>query len=123
MLRTFLPVLALFGALSSTSAASNRTIDDQTGDSVTGARPVYQPAADWKYGPDCSGCFIGTQTQLDKGKVFAGSWHDVTAGPGNVMNVTLSFTGASCLSVPSATLPSDREGDRHGDLHFLHHSE
>jgi hypothetical protein len=85
--------LGLFGSVAAT--ATNRTIDDQTGDAVTGLLPVY--SGSWNYGPMCTGC----QVQPNGTYAYGRSWHDATAGvsPANVTNhptVTLSFNGACC---------------------------
>jgi hypothetical protein len=78
-----------------------RIIDDQYGDSVTGAHPVYSPLDRWTYGPNCTACNIG-QSQyvvLDKSEIYNGSWHDGTLKPGAPpMNITLSFTGEHAVS-------------------------
>jgi hypothetical protein len=99
MLRAVLSVLTLLSVLSPTLAVpQNRTIDDQRGDAVTGFMPVYQPAKGWSFGPECPTCFINAQKHVDTADIFDGTWHDTTAGPGDVKNVTLSFTGAFSLS-------------------------
>ena len=49
--------LLIFNHVRSAAAlAVNRTIDDQFGDSVTGALPVYSPENIWTQGNQCS-CF------------------------------------------------------------------
>ncbi|KAH9917970.1 uncharacterized protein B0H18DRAFT_1033057 [Fomitopsis serialis] len=72
---------------------TNRTIDDHYGDSFTGALPLYTnlPGWEWNYGPECPACTL----QLDKAKVFMGSWHDTTLLPNAVGAnvVSMSFTG------------------------------
>ena len=75
-----------------TGTATNRTIDDNYGDSATGAKPTYSDG--WNYGPDCPGCFV----QPVVGETFDKSWHDVTASPSDPAprNVTLTFTG-TCM--------------------------
>ncbi|KAH9934657.1 uncharacterized protein B0H18DRAFT_977597 [Fomitopsis serialis] len=72
------------------AAATNRTIDDHYGDSVTGRLPMYESQG-WSYGPACSGCLA--QPAADK--TFAGTWHDTTTNrPNDVAHtVTLLFNG------------------------------
>jgi hypothetical protein len=76
--------------LCASAGPSNRTIDDETGDAVTGAMPVYQPADQWNYGPDCSTCHV----QPEPSRVHGNSWHDTTVHVGEIRNITLTFTGA-----------------------------
>jgi hypothetical protein len=47
----------------------NVTIDDQNGDSVTGAVPSYSPGNKWQQGSQCPGCFA----QPDPQQTFDGS--------------------------------------------------
>ncbi|KZT06161.1 uncharacterized protein LAESUDRAFT_200167 [Laetiporus sulphureus 93-53] len=69
---------------------TNRTIDDEYGDSVTGLMPLYQGG--WNYGPHCSGCYIQPDTLL----VFDRTWHDTTTHPADpVASVTLTFNGTA----------------------------
>jgi hypothetical protein len=71
-----------------------RYIDDQFGDSVTGALPVYLPVDQWSYGPTCSACYLEKYASLDTGDVFRGSWHETTLNPGSPQTtLSLSFTG------------------------------
>jgi hypothetical protein len=50
-------VLLIFNHVGSAAAlAINRTIDDQFGDSVTGAVPIYSPGNVWTQGNVCTGC-------------------------------------------------------------------
>ncbi|RPD64632.1 hypothetical protein L227DRAFT_263205 [Lentinus tigrinus ALCF2SS1-6] len=90
-----LPALLLITALASCASASsvNRTIDDQTGDSVTGVVPTYSPPAAWKQGATCDGCFI----KLDPDHVLGGTWHDATHSPNDAepLLVTAQFTGTA----------------------------
>jgi hypothetical protein len=90
-----LVLLALFLAGSVAAMVTNRTIDDHTGDAVTGLLPLY--SGSWNYGPMCTGCLVHPNATY----AYEGSWHDTTAGvsPAGVANhptVTLSFTGACC---------------------------
>jgi hypothetical protein len=48
-----------------------RYIDDQFGDSVTGALPVYLPVDQWLYGPTCSACYLEKYASFDTGAVCA----------------------------------------------------
>ncbi|RDX46758.1 hypothetical protein OH76DRAFT_816353 [Lentinus brumalis] len=92
--RLLLPLLLTTALASCASASSvNRTIDDETGDSVTGVVPTYSPPAAWKQGSTCSGCFI----QLDPDHVLGGTWHDATHGTGDVepLLITAQFSGTA----------------------------
>lgn len=73
---------------------TNRTIDDNYGDSVTGVKPTYSDS--WNYGPDCTVCLV----QPVVSETFDKSWHDVTASPDDTAarNVTLTFTGTYTLN-------------------------
>jgi hypothetical protein len=73
MLRIFHLVFILLASLSGVLAASNRTIDDEFGDVVTGIQPVYQPASAWNFGPDCTKCNIGTKN-LNLGSIVNKTW-------------------------------------------------
>jgi hypothetical protein len=74
---------------------TNRTIDDLLGDPFTFSTPVYAPSDKWSIGQNCLGCGVHKKLNLDLSEIFNGSWHDTTANPGEVKNVTLSFVGAS----------------------------
>ncbi|KZT74171.1 hypothetical protein DAEQUDRAFT_761607 [Daedalea quercina L-15889] len=73
------------------AAATNRTIDDTYGDSVTGALPSYSES--WNIGQECTGCRV----QPSPSDVFRGSWHDTTSDNPNTTthSVTLSFQGTA----------------------------
>ncbi|KZT68206.1 hypothetical protein DAEQUDRAFT_344606 [Daedalea quercina L-15889] len=84
--------LFLTGVVSRSAFASvtNRTIDDQYGDSVTGRHPIYY--GDWNYGPTCSGCFF----QPSPEDAFMSSWHDTsTNNHYNGQNVSIEFSGTA----------------------------
>ena len=49
--------------------ATNRTIDDQLGDSVTGELPAYFPRTIWTLGSECGGCYA----KPDPARVFGHS--------------------------------------------------
>ncbi|KAI0717143.1 hypothetical protein C8Q76DRAFT_616887, partial [Earliella scabrosa] len=57
------------------SRSVNRTIDDQWGDSLSGALPQYDPPDRWQQGLHCRTCAISFDTSL----VYRGTWHDSTA--------------------------------------------
>jgi hypothetical protein len=44
-------------------ASTNRTIDDQNGDSLTGALPAYFPENVWIQGSECSTCAANVSYQ------------------------------------------------------------
>ncbi|KAJ3770181.1 hypothetical protein FB446DRAFT_647406, partial [Lentinula raphanica] len=69
-----------------------RFIDDQLGDSVTGAMPNYSPANSWVQGNTCTGCgFHPNSTQA-----FNQTWHDTTHHTTDqTRSVQFGFTGTS----------------------------
>ncbi|KZT67716.1 hypothetical protein DAEQUDRAFT_766879 [Daedalea quercina L-15889] len=74
------------------AAATNRTIDDYYGDSVTSLLPVY--SNNWNYGPNCSACSVHPAANA----TFNASWHDAISNvPANstTHNITLKFTGTA----------------------------
>ena len=77
------------------AGSTNRTIDDQWGDSVTGVLPAY--STNWNFGPDCNNCAVAPSVS----KAFGGTWHDTTSSNPNTTGhyVTLSFTGARHPSI------------------------
>ncbi|KAE9385626.1 hypothetical protein BT96DRAFT_892021 [Gymnopus androsaceus JB14] len=69
-----------------------RYIDDQYGDSVSGAIPTYEPSGEWQNGSTCTGCAI----RPDAKQAFLGSWHDSTYSVGEYLrSVQFNFTGTS----------------------------
>jgi hypothetical protein len=93
----------LFSLLGSGLAALvNRTIDDQYGDSITGATPVYAPKALWTQGALCQSC----GAQPDPTMVFNRTWHDstYTVEDGQQRTITISFNGMSKLYFYSPAL-------------------
>jgi hypothetical protein len=79
------------------AAVEVRTIDDQYGDSATGALPVYLPSGEWTYGPTCgTQCYIGQSKYVvfNTSAIFNGSWHDTTFRENQPQKyISLSFTG------------------------------
>ncbi|KAH9914657.1 uncharacterized protein BXZ73DRAFT_21365, partial [Epithele typhae] len=72
----------------------NRTIDDQKGDSSTGAVPVYTPGDAWADGQTCTGCAL--TSHIIKASVFDGTWHDSTYHPGDPpRTISASFNGSA----------------------------
>jgi hypothetical protein len=57
--------------------------------------PTYAPPINWTYGPSCPSCGVNEKLNLSLAEIFDQGWHDTTANPGEVKNVTLNFTGAS----------------------------
>lgn len=91
-------ILYLF-TLASTSVLAgptNRTIDDQKGDSVTGRLPLYTPADGWNLGPQCVADArpLACHVHLDPSQCFGGTWHDGTSDP-LTRSVTAFFTGTA----------------------------
>ncbi|KAE9394633.1 hypothetical protein BT96DRAFT_1022422 [Gymnopus androsaceus JB14] len=69
-----------------------RYIDDQYGDSVSGAIPTYEPSEGWEQGSICTECAI----HPDAKQAFWGSWHDSTYNAGGYLrSVQFNFTGIS----------------------------
>ncbi|KAI0704702.1 hypothetical protein C8Q76DRAFT_180794 [Earliella scabrosa] len=89
-------ILILF-AHYSCSRSVNRTIDDQSGDSVTGILPRYEPPAAWQHGNGCKECII----RPDPSQVYKGTWRDTTLEPLNIdpfpspHTITIQFVGAA----------------------------
>ncbi|KAJ6500739.1 hypothetical protein C8R45DRAFT_79801 [Mycena sanguinolenta] len=81
---------------------SNRTIDDQFGDSVSGLVPTYNPPSFWKVGASCgSGCAVHPDPTL----AFNHTWHDSSQFPNEApVSVSLQFTGTAvwvfCIAPP-----------------------
>jgi hypothetical protein len=75
------------------AGAKNITIDDEKGDQVTGAQPVYQPRTEWSLGSACQGCWA----KPNPAKVTDGTWHDTTAFNSTPTNVTVQFTGMNSV--------------------------
>lgn len=86
-----------FGLLSlavSTCSATptNVTIDDQTGDAISGLLPNYSPSIAWNQGAGCDFC-AAKPNASDAG---GGTWHDASYNPGvypEQFGVTLQFNG------------------------------
>ncbi|KAI0326743.1 hypothetical protein GY45DRAFT_1328505 [Cubamyces sp. BRFM 1775] len=73
----------------------NRSIDDENGDSVTGAKPTYLPDEGWSQGAQCPGCHVHPGL-VDVSLAFDQTWHDGTYHPGQPDRViTVSFTGTA----------------------------
>jgi len=88
--RTLL-AFALF-SLSAVQAqtAVNRTIDDALGDSETGVKPLFSPAAAWHAG-ECAQCAI----RPDPAQAFQGTWTEATYRAPDTLNIQLSFRGTA----------------------------
>ncbi|KAJ7891331.1 hypothetical protein B0H14DRAFT_1072905 [Mycena olivaceomarginata] len=86
---------------------SNRTIDDQFGDSVSGALPSYSPVSFqvWNVGASCGDkCAVHPDPAL----AFNHTWHDNSQFPGKApVSVSLQFTGTAvwvfCIVPPITT--------------------
>lgn len=92
-LRPFLlPLFSLLPLLPHVLGDSvNITVDDQKGDSRTGAVPSYAPSNVWNSGPQCTTCLV----QPNPSEAFDSTWHDSTIAPGDTpYTVTYSFTGS-----------------------------
>ncbi|KAJ7281950.1 hypothetical protein C8J57DRAFT_1056257 [Mycena rebaudengoi] len=89
-------LLSLLFALfphASAATTSNRTIDDEVGDSVSGVKPTYEPLSYWNLqGTSCANCTAKPDASL----AFSGTWHDSSSFPGqDPVSCTLSFTGTA----------------------------
>ncbi|KAI0673889.1 hypothetical protein C8Q78DRAFT_658566 [Trametes maxima] len=104
VLRAFTRSLSCSFLLAAATSARlvNRTIDDKSGDSVSGALPVYSPDGAWADGSICSTCNIfpqgtshmGPGIAVEPSKTFRSSWHDSTYHPGlGPSTITVKFTG------------------------------
>ncbi|KAM5539941.1 hypothetical protein V8D89_006444 [Ganoderma adspersum] len=85
----FLFLLAVFRF--TTATPTNRTIDDQTGDSVSGLLPQYSPSNAWHQGSTCTTCRI----HLDPSQTFKGTWHDSTGSSEEPRIITMRFNGTA----------------------------
>lgn len=72
-------------------AATNRTIDDTLGDSVTGSRPKYSPVPGVWEDATCKGCAI----QPDPSLAFDGTWTAATYNPNISTSIELNFKGTA----------------------------
>ena len=74
---------------------SNRTIDDEFGDSITALKPLYSPPQDWFLGSSCprTGCPV----VLDSSKTLNGTWHETvdSSGDHRIHSITLQFVGTA----------------------------
>jgi hypothetical protein len=79
--------------------ARNVTIDDQNGDAVTGAKPIY--VGTWSFGPTCgANCWIKPDAQ----DALDGTWHDTTVfAGGESASITLQFIGELVRASSSPT--------------------
>jgi len=95
--------ISLLFSLDALAGQTNRTIDDQYGDSSTGNQPSY--SSNWNFGPECSICALHPSVS----DAFAGTWHDTTSNATDPTQpyVTLDFTGTDiwvyCIIVNSAS--------------------
>lgn len=84
-------ILLLAQLEGSVAVLSNRTIDDEFGDSVTGQKPVFLPnSPDVWQGQDCMVCKV----HPDKTKAFNRTFNAATYNPkyGSI-SIGLNFTG------------------------------
>ena len=79
----------------SVSKTSNRTIDDQNGDSFTHSIPVYSPTLPWSQGRNCMTCHINGSL-VDANRTVAATWHDATYIPSQPeLSIAFNFTGTA----------------------------
>ncbi|KAI0331375.1 hypothetical protein GY45DRAFT_1322422 [Cubamyces sp. BRFM 1775] len=77
-------------------AAVNRTIDDQHGDSSSGAAPLFLPDGAWNIGQTCTACAFRVNNPINVSEVFDGTWHDamhIGATDPDPVTVQVNFTG------------------------------
>lgn len=92
------PLLLYYATSSLGQSSSNRTIDDQKGDTVTGFIPTYLPSdSKWNIGQTCATCTVKSGTLIDPGQVFDGTWHDAThyGQTDTNISVQVDFTGTA----------------------------
>lgn len=94
---TFLRLFLLFAKLALARALTNVTVDDETGDALTGDKPTYTPLesgsnGNWAQGSACSVCLV----RPDASRALDGTWHDATHAAGDPLQKTIeiSFTGS-----------------------------
>lgn len=123
-------LLLLYGYTS--AGPTNRTIDDQFGDSVTGAQVTYTPSGSsvptgdtaWEDASSCAqlGCFVDPGTS----QAFMNSWHHATDGHTGLSGLTasFSFTGASISLERTRKLSYSTWyiSHRHCTIRLLYHS-
>jgi hypothetical protein len=87
--------------ITSVQGAVNRTIDDTTGDEVTGVRPVYSPSSGIWEDATCKSCWI----QPDRSLAHDGTWTAATYHASlDEMSIEFSFKGAPSSKCVSAKL-------------------
>ena len=94
---SFLSLLSLYNLFllpCVNAALSNRTIDDQLGDSVLGIThaPTYSPG----FSTHIGNCPVCSSVPVDYTKVFEGTWHDGThTATGPPLTISASFSGVA----------------------------
>ncbi|KAJ7770924.1 hypothetical protein DFH07DRAFT_259786 [Mycena maculata] len=114
------PFFALFFWFFGTQAVLvNVTIDDTTGDSLTGAPVIYTPPDAWNSGPaGCHNCLVDPDVQ----ELSGGTWHDSTFsvdGSSNVhpnvpLTASVSFNGSAVYvfcSLSNSAVAPDGDSD------------
>ena len=66
----------------------NITVDDQNGDSSTGALPTYLPSNEWNDGQNCPGCSV----KPNHSRAFDGTWRDATTFTYDNITHNISYT-------------------------------
>lgn len=90
------PLILFFSLLVlrlATASLTNRTIDDEKGDSTSRLLPEYSPPGAWHQGSTCTACYV----HLDSSQTFRGTWHDTTYHPGDPepRSITMRFNGTA----------------------------
>ncbi|KAJ8095668.1 hypothetical protein PM082_022926 [Marasmius tenuissimus] len=106
---TPLPILTFLYSFRAVSAAVQQgTIDDETGDSFSGVRPIYFPAQSWYQGARCS---VNCQrhSSLNNSLAFSGTWHaplrDATRSTSGVYFHFLGTALSVQYILPNPSLP------------------
>ncbi|PIL31270.1 hypothetical protein GSI_05968 [Ganoderma sinense ZZ0214-1] len=84
----------LFLSHLATATRTNRTIDDEKGDSVSGLLPEFSPPGAWHQGSTCgTACLV----HLDPSQTLDGTWHDATYEPNDPepRSITMRFNGTA----------------------------
>ena len=97
----FVPAVLLLVILSfrtgiAQSKAVNHTIDDEKGDSLTRAVPVYTPSdGPWTQGSNCIQCRVSPALVQASHASYDGTWHDGTTqlGSEDLLTAAVGFSG------------------------------
>ncbi|KAF9063965.1 hypothetical protein BDP27DRAFT_1231236 [Rhodocollybia butyracea] len=93
----FRSLAILLFSLPKTSVAGTQItyIDDQFGDTVTGALPTYLPPSLWIQGSICSACAF----HPDSTKTYDSTWHDATTNISATVQFNFTVMSSTTLDV------------------------